>query len=62
MADLVPDVSKLKSSLENEFAIQVHPMVNLQCAYEERCLASSARPNGYSRYVYVHVGPASVNT
>lgn len=48
-ADLVPDISKLKSSLEDFFGIQEREMSTLQCALEEGCLSSSARLNGNPR-------------
>ena len=49
LADIVPDVDKLKSSLESFNAIQVHSMDSLQCAYEEGCLSPSATPGGNPR-------------
>lgn len=52
-ADLVPDISKLKTSLESFFGIQQRGMDTLQCALEEGCLSSSARSNGNSRQVSV---------
>lgn len=48
-ADLVPDISFLKTSLESFFGIQEREMYTLQCALEEGCLSSSARPNGNPR-------------
>jgi lysyl oxidase-like protein 2/3/4 len=51
LADIVPDVDKLKSSLESFNAIQVHSMDSLQCAYEEGCLSPSATPRGNPRTV-----------